>query len=305
MFQFFALFIFFICTNCVYSLYLSLNSSYNSTLSFQSYFAICAIVRDEPDLLEWVEYHKQMGCNKFYLTDNGLKSSIDILLKSYIEDGMVVLTTNNQRGQQLHSYNSCLEKHRASHRWIAFIDADEFIVTKDYCNIPSILVHYEKFGGVVMQWMIIGSSGHTKRPEGGILKNYWKCARNAGSKSIVNTNFVKSHAGNPHSFRYKTGNFAVFTDFKQVNSTWNPPYVELYQIMYLNHYHFKSKEDYDRNRKRGRADYRDEVAPAHYKTDHYFEVNNAYCKRNCSILQIPKVSARFCEKSFIFQKKTV
>src|SRR4051794_2358924 len=36
----------------------------------QSYFAICLVVKDERDLVEWIEYHHRMGCDKFYIFDH-------------------------------------------------------------------------------------------------------------------------------------------------------------------------------------------------------------------------------------------
>ena len=58
-----------------------------------------------------------------------------------------------------------------------------------------------------MNWVVFGSSGHTTRPAGGALGNYWKClpARSMHSrhiKTIVNTRFVDGPVG-AHHFRYR------------------------------------------------------------------------------------------------------
>jgi hypothetical protein len=42
-----------------------LGSEGNSTSGNQSYFAICLIIKNDPDIVEWIDYHKKMGCSKF------------------------------------------------------------------------------------------------------------------------------------------------------------------------------------------------------------------------------------------------
>jgi hypothetical protein len=265
-----------------------LNPPVNSS-NFVSYFAICAIVKNEPDIREWVTYHYRMGCGKFYIRDNGNVSVIP-QLRDYIKKGIVEVQHRKDAAPQLSVYHRCLRVYRHFHRFIAFIDGDEFIVTKDSCSIPSILKRYERYGGLTMNWMVFGSSGHIKKPKGGVIKNYWSCYQYEHVKSIVNTDFGVSHYGNPHIFHYSHGRYAVDTDFFKVSTPVNLPRPSLYEILYLNHYHLKSKEDFDRNRRRGRAS----TTEPSRKNDAYFKGIDEKCDRNCSILQMPTGFAKHC-----------
>ncbi len=64
------------------------------------------------------------------------------------------------------------------HRWLAFIDSDEFFVMHDTTyaqNINGFMRQYEEYGALAVNWVLLGSSGHKQRPAGGCLINYTKC----------------------------------------------------------------------------------------------------------------------------------
>ena len=61
------------------------------------------------------------------------------------------------------------------HRWMAFIDSDEFFVIRDgTANLPTLLQDYVKYGGLGVFWVVFGSSGHIKRPAHGLMGSYYR-----------------------------------------------------------------------------------------------------------------------------------
>jgi hypothetical protein len=255
-----------------------------------SYFAICTVVKDEIDLHEWVEYHYRMGCGRFYIHDNSPVNSdvipASVQLKDFIENKVVTIKNiSHEIAPQLGVYHRCIRSYRLKHQFIGMIDADEFIVTRNNCSIPSVLRRYDEYGGLTLNWMMLGSSGHQKRPPGGILPNYWSCAKSDHVKSIVNTNYAVSHYGNPHRFSYSHKKYAVDSDFVKMDTHVNPPRPSLYDTIYLNHYHLKSLEDFNRTRNRGRAS---TTERSRKKSDTYFSRIDATMNSICPILNIPE-----------------
>ncbi len=59
-----------------------------------------------------------------------------------------------RRRPQLYVYDTCIEQYRARHRWMAFIDADEFFVLRDARapDLPALLAEYEQFGALAVNW---------------------------------------------------------------------------------------------------------------------------------------------------------
>ena len=117
--------------------------------------------------------------------------------------------------------------------------------------VPSALEPYERYGGLAVNWMVFGSSGHVSRPNGTVLSSYTKCAPSATVKSIVVTEHTLSASPNPHWFHYKHGYHAVNERGDKVDAWANdPPTVS---HIYINHYATKSLEDFQRKMKRGSA----------------------------------------------------
>ena len=50
----------------------------------------------------------------------------------------------------MYVYDRCIQKHKSKHKWIAFIDVDEFFVLHDpeHRQFQDLLPAYEQYGGV-------------------------------------------------------------------------------------------------------------------------------------------------------------
>ena len=80
----------------------------------------------------------------------------------------------NFRGiaMQLPAYNDALRRYKNSCKYIAFIDADEFLFPlnegESVANIVSSILDVEpKAGGLAVNWRMFGSSFHEEKPYGG------------------------------------------------------------------------------------------------------------------------------------------
>src|SRR5471030_1647252 len=127
--------------------------------------AICCIIKDEEYLTEWVDYHLTVGVSQFYIYDNQSTIPVSETLKHYIESGLVVVELIEGKIKQMIAYGLCLKKYGRFCKWIAFIDADEFIVPKTFTgSLPEFLVPYERYGGLGINWLVFGSNGHIEKP---------------------------------------------------------------------------------------------------------------------------------------------
>ena len=159
-----------------------------------SYLAMCLIIKDEHEnIVEWIEYHKRMGVTKIYMFDHNSTYPMLNYISNYVVSDLVDYVYLDfhhfKKHPQIEIYNQCLKKYGHMHKFIAFIDSDEYIVVPDKRPIPAVLTAYEQYGGVVLNWMGFGSSGHVNKPEGGVIANYYKCHKQGTIKSIVNTKY--------------------------------------------------------------------------------------------------------------------
>src|SRR3954471_2534916 len=129
--------------------------------------AVCAIFRDEARYLaEWVTFHRLQGVERFWLYDNRSQDDWESALAPELAAGVVSVTPWPEHAGQRAAYADCLERHRDEARWIAFIDADEFLFARSGRPLPEVLERFDSHPGVVVNWRIFGSNGHEDAPDG-------------------------------------------------------------------------------------------------------------------------------------------
>ena len=80
---------------------------------FEYEIVYVAIAKNEgPYIREWIEYHRQVGVQKFLIYDNESTDQMRTLLEPYIQKGLVDYTYFPGRAKQLDAYYDALKKYR-------------------------------------------------------------------------------------------------------------------------------------------------------------------------------------------------
>ena len=191
--------------------------------------AICAVFRDEaPYLAEWVEFHRLVGVEHFFLYDDRSGDAGCEVLAPYVSDGLVTLTECAiplASGGQGWAYDDALGRACGRFRWLAFIDIDEFLFSPEQGSLVGVLAEFEREPGVLVNWQVYGSSGLLGRPEGLVVESFTQRARidwvrNRRVKSIVDPTRAVRSTG-PHFFEYSSGELAVTENHEPVTSVRN------------------------------------------------------------------------------------
>ena len=104
--------------------------------AFEVNLSITAIIRNEaPYIKEWLEFHKLVGVERFYIYDNESTDNIKEVLQPYIEKGEVVYKYFPGEKMQFAAYNDSIKVNRYNTKYMAFIDLDEFIVPVEHNSI--------------------------------------------------------------------------------------------------------------------------------------------------------------------------
>lgn len=212
--------------------------------------AICAIIKDEHLFLkEWIDWHLSLGFDAIHLfEDKGSDSHEEItkdydkvILHSFAKDTEVqeVLKANGSSARQLVLYNWFGDTYKEQYNWIAFIDLDEFIMFNDNYSLDKLCEEFEPYSTVLLNWRIMGASGHIKRPTRGVMEAYTKeeppmlMERNYMYKSFCN---MKRWLGFSAYLHLADG--YVNTNHRQDTHEW------CYDKAWINHYFTKSWEDW-------------------------------------------------------------
>ena len=142
--------------------------------------SVCALLKNEERYLrEWIEYHRMVGVDHFYLYDIGCTDrSIDVL-RPYIRERIVTLV-NWPIGRycrdsdpafvwalstQVSAYENAA-KFRAIRetKWLVCLDVDEFLVPPYVNNLVEILDRYDSCPGVVLPSQFYDASSMNTLP---------------------------------------------------------------------------------------------------------------------------------------------
>lgn len=224
------------------------------------YLGLCAIIRDEdPFLDEWMAYYLHLGVKAFFLYDNGSRVPLRQSLARFAGAGGASVRVHEAPGKamQMAAYNHCLGAYADRCRWMAFVDVDEFIVPEEHDALAPMLEEFEPHAGLAVNWKVFGTGGHKLRPAGLQLENYTKALHDAHPihnhvKCIVNPKKAKLFF-NPHMCVTHDPGETVVTENREPLATAFTD-APSWKKGRVNHYYFRSKQDYHAKLQTPRAD---------------------------------------------------
>jgi hypothetical protein len=157
------------------------------------YLAVCTIYRNEAAYLaEWIEFHLLIGVERFFLYDNESDDGHLEVLEPYLEDGTVVLHDwpgSSATGAELNeiqkrAYEHCISTHGPEARWVAVIDADEFLFSPTGRPVSGLLTEFERWPAVAVNCPRFGPSGNSGPPDGLVIENHTRIADAWGGKVV-------------------------------------------------------------------------------------------------------------------------
>jgi hypothetical protein len=192
---------------------------------------------------EWLCYHLVVGVEHFYLYNNNSSDDFLSVLQPFMDAGVVTLENWATKPASPSADLHCQERCRWETRWLACIDADEFLVPMQHGTIPELLREYEAYPALTANWRYFGSSGHQERPLGLVIDNYRRCQHglNRHVKPIIDPRQAIAY-GNSHYWIYRGWRQAVDENRREVLGSFNLPVVG--NRIQINHYYTKSAEDY-------------------------------------------------------------
>lgn len=210
---------------------------------FRYEISIGAMFQNEaPYLREWIEYHRLIGVDHFYLYNNNSDDDFESVLKPYIQKKIVEIIHWPSEGvddwTQIHvaAFNDCLSRSKTETKWLALIDIDEYIVMHQESSLKKFLKPYDEKKGIaaiIISWQMFGTSGVWEIPSNQLMietltqrapKEY---PAHTNVKSIVKPKYCTGnwiHAcyylpSWGHTYSFNGGSWPL-TDEIQINHYW-------------------------------------------------------------------------------------
>jgi len=216
------------------------------------FLSLCAIIKDENNLIEFILYHWLIGVEHFYIYDNDSNPSIKNILDNYIFKKICTIIEFPGKAQQINAYNHCIKNFGDKTKWLCIIDGDEYILPKKHMSLKEFLLEYDNYHAIGINWVFFGTSFHEKKQVGFIIDNYRYCSdkQDKHIKSIFKPKYIK--------YCYNQHYVELYDPLKYVDPKKNiiyGPYnnIENSNIIQINHYFTKSFEDLYEKHNRGKA----------------------------------------------------
>jgi hypothetical protein len=154
----------------------------------RSGLAVVAIVRNEGrHIREWLRFHRLAGARHLFVYDNGSADDTVSRARQALPEDQLTVTPWAQRvfrgdsGAEIHTqvlaYAHAIANYGAAFRWLAFIDADEFLVPTQGSHLLEALEGLGDAGQVSLPWHMFGRNGHEQPPPVGQLAGFTSRAR--------------------------------------------------------------------------------------------------------------------------------
>ena len=219
---------------------------------------IAAIFKNEkPYIIEWLAFHRLVGFTQFFIADNISDDGSSELLADLDRAGLITrieYPTTDGKGPQVPAYNSLIKQYGSNVDWLAFVDADEFILPEEGKALKDILAPLTKdntVGAVGVNWATFGSSGQKSFDPELVTKRFTtRAGRQQGVNKHIKT-IIKpgccERMINPHKALLSSGHY-VYPDgsamvFDQNNKHGMSERV-CWKGLRINHYVIKSYEEF-------------------------------------------------------------
>lgn len=231
--------------------------------SLPSYeLSIAAIFRNEaPYFKEWIEYHRMVGVEHFWLYNDTSQDNWLEVLQPYISEGVVEIIDWPVPDflqfihYQVYAYRDALKRAKGQTTWLALIDIDEFLLPKDEATVTDCLkVHFADAAAIYVNWRHFGTNGVYLKEYEPLLFRLTACnnklhSTNGVGKTIVRPDCTNAEdLWNPHHCVLEAPNAYYDGDGKYIGSGYEPALDGKghTNVLQLNHYKMRD-ENYFRN----------------------------------------------------------
>ncbi|MCF1481645.1 hypothetical protein B7W85_07235 [Allorhizobium ampelinum] len=251
----------------------TINSFLRRTVEPKGSSCIVTTARNEGIyLLEWIAFHKTAGFEKIIIYSNNNDDYSDDLLRALNESGEITWINNilsQGTSAQLKSYGHAfsLDTITLDYNWCLVIDLDEFFILNkgQFSNLAEFTAWHDAIGSdaIALNWLFYGPSNQARWQDDFIWKRFKKSVGlDPHIKSMFRPNkfihsrahFPLTHLDKPFVFNKPSGSMHLFDQSRGRDSAAFSAEPEA-DIAWINHYFFKSCEEFLWKWSRNRGDH--------------------------------------------------
>jgi Glycosyl transferase family 2 len=210
-------------------------------------------VKDEARFLpEWLAHHLNLGVEHVYIYDNNSTDDIASVVAPFLERDLATCVPWPNVPASPSCHIDFLDRFGPRCDWVAFFDADEFLVERTPGDLADVLASTSA-PAIAVNWRYFGSAGHETIPRGLVTQRFDRADATSDHHIKVIARPAAVHRyRNSHNFYFHGGRLARTTDGRRVFGSFvRPPAAPRLE---LRHYVYRSREDYERKARHGFVD---------------------------------------------------
>jgi Glycosyltransferase family 92 len=208
------------------------------------FLSVVTRIKNEARFLpEFIAHHKIIGAEHFYFYDNNSEDTPEAVLKPFIDRGMATIIPWGTVPASPSCYRNFFQKFASDSTWVAFIDADEFIIERRRGLLLNVLSKLHTAPALAINYRYFGSSFHETLPPGLITNNFVRSDQSTDYhvKVIAMPERVTAYY-NSHNFIFDGLASAVDYVGRPVRGTYAVK-ADQYDLE-ISHYVYRSKDNY-------------------------------------------------------------
>ncbi|MGD1898126.1 MAG: glycosyltransferase family 92 protein [Phormidesmis sp.] len=260
---------------------------------------ICASVKNEAAyLLEWIAYYRALKVDHFLLYNNDSSDETTEILEALDKAGIVThikWPTRSGESPQISAYQDSVIRLKPQTEWVAFVDADEFIVPKHSDDLKSWLANYDDVDAIAINWKMFGSAGHTDITEGLVIEKFTACAKPDYSKNFIVKTIARVDCVEyvyAHMCKLTEGSRYVYPDHEVFAAKGGPGEHCDHSIVQINHYCTKSRVEWEVKRNKGSGSQKNRAVK---RFESHFRGHDTNSEKDLSVLAFAEATRKEME----------
>jgi hypothetical protein len=247
-----------------------------------------AIVRDEEHYVqEWLTFYYLVGVERMVICLHCCSDDTEQKIRKlpFFDTHIKLYCTSFSLPAQIGVYRNIIAEYGQFTKWLMFVDADEFYFGTQEDSLPKILENYEGYGGLAAVYIMFGTNGNIRRPNGLLIESLTErlpldSGYNRSVKSISRACEILTPLTS-HVCLTRLPTVTEYKDDRFIGPYGLIPYKDAlpsWDIVRCNHYYVRSMEDWVAKARRGSCNLGEENKDI-FRSQSSFQTFRDFCGR--------------------------
>ena len=126
--------------------------------------------QEESYIVDFIKYHRSVGVQHFVFLDREYGPLYDLIGKE--PDVEIIHFPEYPENNHMEGWGKLIRHNKGKTQWLALIDLDQALVPVKTNDVKEVLMDYENYASLQINWHTFGSSHHETREQGSVYERF-------------------------------------------------------------------------------------------------------------------------------------